>query len=169
MLLMYLDLRKSGLREKLAISFYEEIRCLSRANIKVVDGGWSVCFSYDFSEVVGNLLAEYVLQDAALQKGSDVLVNSARLLTHGGYYLQSLYGSRAMYYIYPNMILSTSCCRRCTNSNYFVNVEEGECLRNPFGTHCCHSACKSLGRLRVGVSSSTRYCCSQCWPMRCAL
>lgn len=62
----------------------------------------------------------------------------------------------------------TSCCGGCPDEeNYFVNIEQDQCALNPFGRHCCHKACKSLARLRVGVSSSISYCCSNSNPTPC--
>lgn len=63
--------------------------------------------------------------------------------------------------------VQTSCCESCTESTYFVNIEKNQCVQNPFGKHCCHNACKSLGRLRVGASTSVSYCCQRCNPLPC--
>lgn len=62
----------------------------------------------------------------------------------------------------------TSCCDECVDDeNYFANIEQDQCLLNPFGKHCCHKACKSLARLRVGASSSISYCCENSNPSLC--
>lgn len=61
----------------------------------------------------------------------------------------------------------TSCCDECVDDNYFVNIEQDQCLLNPFGKHCCHKACKSLARLRVGASSSISFCCEKSSPSVC--
>lgn len=186
MLLMYLDLIAVGMDSKLATEFYEEIRCLSRANVFPVPElkGWEVCFSYDYSELVGNLLGQYVLKDMALLNKNTVKPIQRQLNTTGkffslssvsssgqGSFLLSMFGDGSMYRLYASakqQLLEKSCCERCTSSSYFVNVEKNACLEAPFGKHCCHLACKSLGRLKVGASSSTSYCCKKCRPLRCS-
>lgn len=188
MLHMYMDLISVGMDIDLATQFYEEVRCLSRANIFPVPElkAWEVCFSYDYSELVGNLLANYILRDMALD--SKTAVNTtARLSETGRFFsfgraqrarharssarrLFNLFGDGSRFRIYSAAVdrKERSCCESCTNKSYFVNVEKGQCIKDPFGTHCCHKACKSLGRLKIGASSSTAYCCKRCRPLPCA-
>lgn len=217
MLLMYLDLVAVGLKQTLARDFYLQVRCLSRRNTVVKqDGTWEVCFSYDFSEHVGNLLANYILQDMQLNPpvstssqsslpGSTItrfLKNDGNLLTNmsamafAQYSLRRSQASRSLhlmlamessdkFHLYMPVAQATStrsiqyslvqkkqtsCCAICQDSkNYYPNIEHNQCVMNPFGRHCCHKACKALGRLRVGVASSTSVCCSRSNPTRCAV
>lgn len=215
MLLMYLDLIAVGFKQTLARDFYLQIRCLSRRNTVVKqDGTWEVCFSYDFSEHVGNLLANYILQDIQLNPpvATSSLPGSSRFLekNDGNLFLTNMSSAKAFvqYSLRRSMaarslhvVMSmessanvhlympvaqatnarsiqyslvqkkqTSCCTSCAdNRNYYPNIEYNQCVLNPFGLHCCHKACKSLGRLRVGVASSTSVCCSRSNPTRCAV
>lgn len=184
MLLMYLDLIAVGMDSGLAMRFYEEIRCLSRANVFPVpqQDAWEVCFSYDYSEMIGNLLSQYVLKDSSLLKTSLSSTQRLQLNTTRRFFSLSSANSRRnsfllavlgdgsnfrLYASQKQQMLEKSCCEECTSRSYFVNVAKNECLKNPFGKHCCHLACKSLGRLKVGASSSTSYCCNRCRPLAC--
>lgn len=182
MLLMYIDLIAVGMKRTLAESFYKEIRCLSRAHTSSVPNkhAWQVCFDQDYSEIVGALLAKYVSQDFKLSgvTGSDLTVSSRFLWgnfgrvnnNNRGSFIMHAFRSGAsfrMYHTATETKVQTSCCKRCTKSHYFVNVERSQCLKNPFGRHCCHKACKSLGHLKIGMSSSVSYCCKRCVPLRC--
>lgn len=187
MLHMYLDLIAVGMDVNLATQFYEEIRCLSRANIFPIPQlrAWEVCFSYDYSELVGNLLANYVLRDMAVVNSNKKSVNvsrnaepmAQRFLSFGvvnsrnrASFLLTLFGDASFFRAYKaaEEKREKSCCPSCPSSSYFVNVEKSQCLRNPFGKHCCHNACKSLARLKIGASSSTSYCCNRCRPLQCS-
>lgn len=181
---MYLDLISAGMKKELAQLFYEEVRCLSRANINPSpqQNAWEVCFSYDYSELVGNLLAGYVLKDSELfepliDPSTRTAVNStsrffsaSAAVNQKRSFLMTLFGDGQDFRLFGSkreQLMQKSCCQTCTSGRYFVNVQRNECLRNPFGKHCCHVACKSLGRLKVGVSSSVSYCCPRCRPQPC--
>lgn len=173
MLLMYLDLISSGMNQVLATQFYEQMRCLSRSNIYPAPElkAWEVCFSFDFSAVVGNLLAKYVHRDVDPETKQETLPNTSRFIfgrsRRRATFLRSLFGNSRTFRRYA-VVLEDACCRRCSHSRYFVNIEKGECLRDPFGLHCCHVACKALGRLKVGASRAISFCCRNCRPQRCA-
>lgn len=172
---MYLDLLSTGMNEALATQFYEEIRCMSRANIFPVPElkAWEVCFSKDYSEAIGTLLAKYVHRDTVQALDEDTMNTTSRFVFgrarkfNRGPYLRSLFGDARRFRRYSGKKQGT-CCKRCRHRNYFVNIEHGQCLRNPFGKHCCHKACKSLGRLKIGASSSVSFCCRNCNPRTCA-
>lgn len=187
MLHMYMDLISVGMDINLAKQFYEEIRCLSRANIFPVPQlrAWEVCFSYDYSELVGNLLANYILRDMAIVDSHRSSVNVTRIIEptaerflsfgrvnerNRGKFLLYLFSDASSFraYMAAEEKMEKSCCRSCPSSSYFVNVGKSQCLRNPFGKHCCHKACKSLARLKIGASSSSSYCCSRCRPLQCS-
>lgn len=174
MLLMYMDLLAVGMDETLARKFYREIRCLSRKHVRSVPHlrAWEVCFKYDYSELVGNLLGRYVKEDLELTESENSLATTTRVSRYSwsrSSYLRNLFRDSSAYRIYqgPQFKAETSCCVSCIHSNYFINLESGQCKRDPFGKHCCHTACKSLGRLKIGASSSTSFCCKRCRPMPC--
>lgn len=202
MLLMYLDLLAVGMKRALAEQFYRQIRCLSRANLRVEEGdgdgnnnnivAWQVCFEYDYSEMVGTLLSYYINEDFKLNppvKNDDDNVDNSALINpatrfvqvdenNRGRYLLSVFSQASSFRIYSPLAFSTasgaieqrkqtSCCEECTDDNYFVNIERDQCLKAPFDNHCCHKACKALGRLKVGVHSSISYCCAKCSPLPC--
>lgn len=184
MLLMYLDLIASGMNDDLAKGFYEEVRCLSRANINPApqQNIWEVCFSYDYSEMVGDLLSQYINKDfnllqSSLDTSERTGVNSTTRFFSASSaagrrptYFMSMFGDGRNFRMYSSreeQLMEKSCCETCASTRYFVNVQKNECLKNPFGKHCCHVACKSLGRLKVGVSSSIAYCCPRCRPQAC--
>lgn len=157
---------------------------------------WQVCFTLDYSQHIGTLLSNYVNQDFKLNppvedtdsdESDDTASHSSRFMTHNfdsssvtdrnrGSFLLMAFNQDQQFRIYRSSDTSqalyyertqTSCCESCPDINYFVNIEKNQCLLNPFGKHCCHKACKSLGRLRVGASSSVSYCCLRCNPLPC--
>lgn len=171
---MYIELVAVGMERGLAQQFYEEIRCLSRANIRPMSfaGAWQVCFSYDYSEVVGSLLGSYINKDKALKHVVRIPQTSRFLFgrihdRNRGAYLIQLFARGQQNSRKVNIHKQTSCCPKCAKSTHFVYVGRNQCLRNPFGKHCCHKACKSLSRLKIGVSSSISYCCKRCGPDVC--
>lgn len=195
MMLMYIDLIAVGMERSLAQEFYRQVRCLSRRNV-VIDAksmSWNVCFSYDFSEHVGTLLAHYIKQDFNLRppvitptpspgSGNTLrMINTSKRFLfpyatvgpdNRGLFLLLAFGDANTFRLFSSATSyeqqqQTSCCVSCADDNYFANIEQDQCVLNPFGAHCCHKACKSLGRLRVGVSTSVTYCCEKCNPMPC--
>lgn len=195
MLLMYMDLIAVGMEQSLAQQFYRQVRCLSRKNV-VADARtmtWNVCFSYDFSEHVGTLLAHYIKQDFKLhppvktpmpssEPGNTLrMINSSNHFLfpyatvapdNRGLFLLFAFGDAEAFRVFSSVESyeqqrQTSCCVSCSDDNYFVNIEQDQCVLNPFGAYCCHKACKSLDRLRVGVSTSVGYCCKECNPKPC--
>lgn len=174
---MYIDLIAVGMQKTLAKKFYEEIRCLSRSNIRPILSlnAWEVCFFYDFSEVVGKLLGKYVAEDESLLSTVRLpSTMSAKFLygqttPQGGSFLLNLFRDASHFRIYEpaEQKIQTSCCVSCIQDNYFLNIARDVCISDPFGKHCCHKACKSLGRLKIGASSSTNYCCEKITPMTC--
>lgn len=184
MLLMYIDLLSVGVNEGSARQFYSEIKCLSRANARWMDHipAIEVCFYYDYSQYVGTLLARYIAQDLDLgsplvseKKLNESLPHQSRLLfgrvtdTNRGSFLLNLFRHVDNVRTFPKdrKKLMTSCCTGCHNRNYFVYLEEGVCMKDPFGKNCCHKGCMSLRHLKIGVGSSMRYCCRRCQPQIC--
>lgn len=197
MLLMYIDLIAVGMARSLAEEFYRQVRCLSRANVRVVERTqqWEVCFSFDFSMHVGTLLAHYIKLDVNLNppvKSPSPLPSTVSRMGEAKSANTSLPGSTRQtstltsllllfqlaesFRLYRdsntdwakfNELVKTSCCKSCADPNYFVNIEDMSCVSDPFGKHCCHTACKSLRHLRVGVATSIYYCCTMSNPQRC--
>lgn len=186
MLLMYIDLIVTGMDETLAKKFYGEIRCLSRENIQRLThlNAWQVCFSYDYSELIGNLLAKYINEDIELTNPTLFLPTSSRTPSSLPAFSKFLYGYKRSYsssfllnvfhksntfhhYRSSRLRSQTSCCKACAQVNYFVNLGANECRYNPLGRHCCHLACKSLSHLKIGAASSINYCCSRSAPKTC--
>lgn len=169
MMLMFIDLMATGMEETLAKNFYKEIRCLSRAHIREIPEfkAWEVCFHYDYSAVIGGLLSKYVKEDDTLLQDKDTLKTSSRWGMHS--FLFNMFSDGQYFRVFGirNQQKETSCCVACPRTSHFVNLEAGDCESNPFGRHCCHKACKSLGRLKVGASSGTSFCCKRCLPMSC--
>ncbi|CAN8075794.1 unnamed protein product [Agarophyton chilense] len=151
MLLMYIDLIMVGMDETLARKFYGEIRCLSRANIQPITylNAWQVCFTYDYSELIGKLLAKYILEDISLS--NPVLPpSSSRIYSTLPIASKFLYGYTSTASTTPFLFnafhnyesfrmddsstLITSCCKGCADTNYFVNLGVDNCrleLRRP--------------------------------------
>lgn len=197
MLLMYIDLIAVGMTRALAEQFYRQIRCLSRANVRVVPEtlAWEVCFSFDFSMHVGTLLAHYIQQDAELNPPVKTaspspatvnrmeVMNTSRLSLTEGSVKQTSFTSLLLLFQFAESfrlyrdsntfqarydeLVKTSCCKSCASPDYFVNLEDMSCVSDPFGKHCCHTACKSLRHLRIGVTTSIYYCCLNSNPQRC--
>lgn len=157
---------------------------------------WEVCFSFDFSMHVGTLLANYIQQDAEMKPPvkaaspspssiNRMEVTNASMLSFAGESVRQttsftnlllLFQFAGTFRLYRdsntldaryNELVKTSCCKGCSNPDYFVNLEDMSCVRDPFGKHCCHTACKSLRHLRVGVTTSIYYCCLNSNPQRC--
>lgn len=198
MLLMYIDLVSIGMMRSLAEEFYRQVRCLSRANVRINPDTkeWQVCFSFDFSKHVGTLLANYIQQDMKLNppvktvtptpvvisravnklSSGSSLTNESVRQTNSVMNLLLLFQFAGSFRLYRDSntvearfdeLERTSCCKYCANPDYFVNLEYMSCISDPFGKHCCHTACKSLRHLRVGVATSIYYCCLNSNPQRC--
>lgn len=182
---MYLDLLACGMDKTLAHEFYSQIRCLSRANIVAQPHlkSWQVCFSYDYSTIIGNLLANYILRDMTLisrqtlnstdnfqQTNRFFSFASAKRNRHLSSGLLRIFRGHGRFpkYIPKVTAKEKACCEKCTHSGYFVNVDKRTCLKDPFGKHCCHKACEALRRLKIGASSSMSFCCIRCRPLPCA-
>ncbi len=177
MLVMYLDLIAHGVPTKTAISFYAEIRCLSRSNLVFNNKAsqLNVCFRRDYSEVVGKLLAKYVepvFSELDVDASDHILATSSRvvLLNFTTAVRQSEFDS-----VFDSLSqnpgaarsLSTSCCPTCASTRYFPYFTTNLCVTKPNGPHCCHTVCKALDRIKIGMSESVSYCCPDLHPQVC--
>lgn len=191
MLLMFLELSASGVQQQVASQFYDEIRCLSRSNIRfdIKNAVWEVCFEKDYSEIVGQLLGRYILSTGtgirlqvlarpemgrahpdSFEDSTDDFLHLSGADTSRVLFMNFLTSNNAAQ-IASFSMLSTpkvDCCRACSSIQYFPNAGSTSCVQEPFGRHCCHNACKSLQHLRIGASSSTHHCCPFVYPTHCA-
>lgn len=174
MLMMLLDLLAEDVPKHIATAFYSEIRCLSRSNLvfDIRTGTWVVCFMNDYSQAVGELLAKYV--DATIvsaitrEVSEDIMSTSAHLMSHSTFF-QDLLKQLNLGQSVRRGSIEDSCCRACFSSRYFAHLSHGVCGTNPFGRNCCHNICKSLSRLRIGMSHSVGFCCPRLYPQYCVL
>ena len=175
-LVMYLDLIAEGVPTKTAISFYSEIRCLSRSNLVFNNKAnqLNVCFRKDYSRVVGKLLAKYVepvFSELDIDASDNILTTSSRmvLLNHTTV-RQSEYDALFSSLNLNQKVatsLATSCCPACASTRYFPYFTANLCVTKPNGPHCCHTVCKALERIKIGMSESVSYCCPDLHPQRC--
>lgn len=167
---MLLDLLGEGVPRRAATAFYAEIRCLSRANLYVDPKTklLNVCFRRDYSKLVGELLAKYV-EPVFSELGTEVATNENVLRTSSR--TADADTRRLLAEISANQKLAvsvkSSCCRTCFSSRYFVFFKNNMCVQRPTGSHCCHTVCKSLQRLKIGMTESVAYCCPDLYPQKC--
>ncbi len=167
MVMMLMDLLSKGVPSATATAFYSEIRCLSRSNIEKHKGGAvRVCFRRDYSKVVGELLAKYVkpvLPD--IEKSGDEAVPAVSRVSD----------DRDVDHIFDELNAESddpateenSCCNSCYTDRYYPYLAYEMCVKAPYGDHCCHTVCKALERVKVGMDTSVSYCCPKLYPQPC--
>lgn len=174
MILMLLDLLAQEVPETVAVEFYSEIRCLSRSNLFYDDKSRSfrVCFKKDYSRIVGQLLAKYIrpvfdeLDRETSLKSLNPSVKFSVPTTVRNADVDAVFAQLSAAE-QKQLTLANSCCRKCATTGYFVNFQISMCVNNPTGAHCCHTVCKSLDRLKIGMSNSVGYCCPDLYPQYC--
>lgn len=169
--MLLLDLLAERVPKNVAMDFYTEMKCLSRRNL-VIDKKTKelkVCFRRDYSKVVGQLLAKHVEpvfdeMGTAVSTNKNILHTSSRVIdAQTKQLLDELATNEA-----EALDLENSCCRTCYSTRYFVHTKPKMCVSTPKGAHCCHTVCKSLQRMQVGMSESVTYCCPDLHPQRCS-
>lgn len=181
MILMLMDLLSKGVPEQRARGFYEEIACLSRKHAESVRGKpLQVCFRRDYSKVVGELLAKWVkpvLGDIA-KFNIGTLSSRMLLMDDADESMLNVTSRRSadLDAIFREMnretsvnghAMENSCCSQCYAGHYFPHLSHDQCKKQPFGTHCCHTVCKALMRVKTGMTSSVSYCCPHLQPQPC--
>lgn len=178
-LVMYLDLIAEGVPTKTAIAFYSEIRCLSRSNIVFNNKAnqLNVCFRKDYSQVVGKLLAKFVepvFSELDVDASDNILTTTSRVILMN--YTANLAIRQSEFDdVFDSLntnskaatSLSTSCCPSCASTRYFPYFTTNLCVTKPNGAHCCHTVCKALERIKIGMSESVSYCCPDLHPQVC--
>jgi hypothetical protein len=149
--------------------------CLSRSNIVIKPGPnatviWDVCFSNDYSAQIGELLADIILRTPSLTADNAAANVTARVLEmETATRAVQFYDIMASKVFRAGFYIGDSCCKTCIKRSYFPYLLANTCRIDPFGNNCCHITCKSLNRLRMGMTIAVQPCCKRLKPTKCKL